>query len=226
MKVGSAAQTASGSLIGGRSPWVHLPQGAHSLGALLFGKRPPRLVDSKKHPELRRGLGKLRLMKDQIAEVLGVFSGTFEVELCEGSNASISRDGRISFGVGLLSRHQADDDLLVAVLGHEIGHEPWSWPDKDLSALGPKRLALLYREHEAKADRFSGRVLAELGKSPDALCSFLSRLARFEKHPPMDYYPAAVRVRMVREAFRRRKRAIETAGALNPALMARRRELR
>ncbi len=196
------------------------------MGALLFGKRPPKLVDRRRYPSLKKSLKKLDLAKEQLADVLGAPESAFSVELCEGENASINRGGRIAFGLELLGLHRKDDDLLVAVLAHEIGHQPWTWPDDDLSRLTKAQLDALYREEEAKADRFAGRALADLGLDPDAICEFLLAAESFEAHKPSDYYPAETRAKMIRDAFGRRRRMLENAAKLNPQALARSRELR
>ena len=198
----------------------------HPLSVLLFGKRPPKLVDKRKHPKLKKALRKLEAIKDQVAELAGQSPGELSIELCEGGNASISRQGQISVGVELLERHQGNDDLLVAVLGHEIGHQPWDWPEGDFSKMTKRQMDALYREEEAKADRFAGRILADLGADPDAVCEFLLAAERFEAHKPSDYYPADVRAQMIRQAFSRRRSALARTLSLYPELAARARDLR
>jgi hypothetical protein len=207
------------------SPWIKHPE-QHPLGALLFGKRPPKLVDRRKYPSLGKALKKLDLSKEQITEALGAPNGFFSVELCEGNNASINQNGQIAFGLELLDRHERDNELLVGVMAHEIGHQPWTWPKGDLSHLNKKQLDQLYKDEEAKADRFAGRALADLGLSPDAICEMLLKNAQFEAHPPSDYYPAKIRAQMIREMFSHRKGALDRAAHLSPRLMQRRRELR
>src|SRR5262245_53548341 len=105
----STSTSTSGQL--GGSPWIARP-GSTPLGALLFGKKPAKLVDKRKYPSLKKGLKKMELSKDQIAEALGAPESFFNVELCEGGNASINRQGQIAFGVDLLDKHQKDDELL------------------------------------------------------------------------------------------------------------------
>ncbi|MBI5478463.1 MAG: hypothetical protein HY906_06380 [Deltaproteobacteria bacterium] len=186
---------------------------SHPMTILLFGKKPPKLVDKRKHPKLKKGLARLEDMKEQVALLLGRQGKDFTLELCEGGNACISRDGQIAFGVDLLGAHQGDDDLLLAILGHELGHQPWTWPGGDLSKLTRAQLDQLYRDEEARADRFAGRVLAELGATPDAVEKFLLRHAKgFEQKQANDYYPAEVRVEMIRAAFNRRARALSARG--------------
>lgn len=227
MKVGASSLSTSTqtSLQTGDSPWVKRPD-INPFGQLLFGKRPPKLVDRRRYPSLKKALKKLDLSTLQLSEALGAPESFFSVELCEGQNASINRQGQIAFGLELLNEHQRDDEVLVGVLAHEVGHQPWSWPRGDLSHLNRKQLDELYREEEAKADRFAGRALAELGLSPDSLAELLLKAAQFEAHPPSDYYPAKERARMIREAYQRRQRALETGARWNPRILQRQRELR
>ncbi len=105
-------------------------------------------------------------------------------------------------------------------MGHEIGHQPWTWPEGDMGPLTKKDLDAMYREEEAKADRFAGRVLAEMGANPDAVCEFLKSAEKFEAHKPTDYYPADVRAQMIDDAYKRRHRAIESG---NVSILALRR---
>lgn len=209
MKISSSNIGTSTQLGGGQTVWTP-PPGAHPMSVLLFGKRPPKRVDRRKHPKLGKSLSKLEYVKDQISELLGRQGKELTLELCEGENACISRDGEISFGVELLERHGDDDDLMVAVLGHEIGHQPWTWPERlDPRGMTKAKLDAIYREEESKADRFAGRILAELGARPDSLCDFLRARESFEAVKPTDYYPAETRARIIRGAFQRRDRALE-----------------
>jgi hypothetical protein len=223
----AATTTTTTTTLGGGAgtPWVQQAAG-HPMAVLLFGRRPPRLVDPKKHPKLRKALRKLGALKEQIAELAGKSPDELSVALCEWSNACISREGQIAVGVELLERYQGNDDMLVAVLGHEVGHRPWTWPDIDASRLTLAQRNALCREEEAKADRFAGKVLADLGADPEAVCRFLVAAEGFEGKKPADYYPADVRARMIKQAFTRRKRALTDALAYYPGLAARSRDLR
>jgi hypothetical protein len=196
------------------------------MAVLLFGKQAARRLDKRRFPNLRKALRKLGLIKDQVAEISGQTEEFFDIDLCEGGNASISRDGDIGVGIELLEQHPDDDELWVGILGHEIGHAPWTWPKGDLSRMRKKDRDQMYRDEEAKADRFAGRVLAELGVSPDRVCEFLIRSASFEAHPPSDYYPAAVRADMIRDSYSRRLRALKRAASVLGYTRDRRRELR
>jgi hypothetical protein len=183
----------------------------HPLSVLLFGRRPPRWIDPRKSKKQMRALRKLAYLKDQIVELMGEATEDFSIGLCEGSNASISKDGQIAIGVGLLQQQDAktQDDLLVAVLAHELGHPPKSWPQAELQGLPAWKVFELHRELEAKADRFAGRILADLDASPDAVCEFLLRHQRFESGKlPRDYYPAEMRAQMIRDAYRARQRRL------------------
>jgi hypothetical protein len=210
VKIRSSRLSSSGSSLLGQAPTVRTgATNTHPMAQLLFGKRPPKLVDRRKHPKVRKGLAHLDDMTEQVALLLGRRRSDFTLELCEGDNACISRDGQLAFGVELLEQYQDDDDLLLSILGHEIGHQPWDWPEGTIEHLSASELSHLYREEEAKADRFAGRVLAELGSSPDAVERFLrSSVKGFEAHQSKDYYPVEVRVEMIRKAFERRKRSM------------------
>jgi hypothetical protein len=225
LKISAQTLSTTTSSQAGGSPWIHRPD-AGPLGQLLFGKRQPKLVDRRKYPSLKKALKKLDLSMLQIVEALGAPEEFFSIELAEGSNASINRQGQIAFGLELLEEHQRENELLVAVLAHEIGHAPWTWPSKLLGRFTKKQIDHIYREEEAKADRFMGRALAELGIPPDAICEFLLKLAKFETHPPSDYYPAKDRAAMIRDMFRKRKRLLDSVMHLNPRVLQRQRELR
>lgn len=206
MKVGSSSLNLSTLLSGGQQ---HVPVvRAHPMAQLLFGKRPPKLLDKRRFPRVRRGLKKLEDMTEHVSLLLGRTEKDFELELCEGRNASISRDGQVAFGLDLLAEHQEDDDLLMGILGHELGHQPWDWPSGNFSGLTRAQLDQLYREEEAKADRFAGRVLAELGGTPGSVERFLMKHAGFEQKQSAEYYPADVRVKMISEAYDKRRRAM------------------
>lgn len=194
------------------------------MAVLLFGKRPPRRLDTRRYPSLKRALRKLRHITGEVAELLGRDADDFPLSLCEGENAAISGEGELFVGVELLEEHERDSDLLLGILGHELGHRPWTWP-ASLPRMSKQKLDALYREEEAKADRFSGRVLAELGGDPSAICDFL--LAHtFEAHKAADYYPPNVRVRMIREAHARRLRTLRQGRAILGGGDGRGRELR
>lgn len=202
MKISSTVSTqtslAGGTLVG---PRLEAPP---SLDVLLFGKRPARRVDPRRYPGVKKGRLKVEYLVGEVAELLGHHGAEFTVSLAEGSNASISRDGELRVGVGLLEQRQDDDDFLVALVGHELGHQPWDWPNENLSHLSPAQLNALYRREEAKADDFMGKALAELGARPDSMARFLLAAAQFEKTPPLDYDPAPQRVETIEASYRSR----------------------
>src|SRR5689334_3495841 len=92
----------STQLGGGGQTIFNPPPGMHPMSVLLFGKRPPKPADRRKHPKLAKKLRKLDYVKDQIAEMLGQSNEDLSLDLCEGNNAFIGRDGKISFGVELM----------------------------------------------------------------------------------------------------------------------------
>lgn len=213
MKI-SSTQLGTSTTLAGRQTVFTPTSLVDPMSVLLFGKRRARRLDPRKFPKLKKALRKLEAMKDEISEILGVADGTFQIELCEGNNASVSRDGTIGVGKNLIEEHEDDNDFWVAVVGHEIGHQPWTWPEALPPGMTLKSRDAVYREEEAKADRFAGRVLAELGADPSSVAHFLLRNARFETKPPSDYYPAEVRVQMILDAHHRRDRALRRGQAV------------
>ena len=225
MKIGfnpAGIATSTGTTMsGGGTPFLGGVGQPHPMAVLLFGKRPAPLVDRRRYPRLTKALRKLKSLKDQIGEMAGMGEDDGGVDLAEGRNASIGRDGRIRFGLELLEESEDDDDFLVAVVGHEIGHQPWTWPTFNLAGMTKRELDAMYREEEAKADRFAGRALAELGANPDPVCEFLVSTERFEAHKPSDYYPAEVRAEMIRDAYSRRLKALQKPKLVLPGMAGR-----
>lgn len=196
------------------------------MAVLLFGKTPPRRLDKRRFPHLKKALRKLAHVAGEIAENLGASSEDFSPELCEGYNACITREGDILFGAELLEKHQDDDDLMMAILSHEIGHDPSHWPQGNMGRITKKIRDQIYRKEEDKADRFMGKQLADLGANPDPICKFLSRAKKFETHHSTEYYPAEVRADTIRTAFTARKRALKRRSQLVFGSPVRLRELR
>lgn len=199
----------------------------HPISVVLFGRAPPKVLDKKKHPKLGKAMKKLDGLVDQISESLGQSPETFALELAEGSNAMVDREGTLYVGKDLLEQRPDDDDFWVAVMGHEIGHQPWTWPTGNLAHLTRAQLNHLSREEEAKADAFAGRVLADLGADPDALCAFLVGAEKFEGGKlPKNYYPAEMRADIIRRAFVSRRSTTKRVAASFPEWTQRTRNLR
>lgn len=216
MRIQSSGAGAS-TLLGGQT---HSPVGkaqTNPMAELLFGKKPPKLVPRNRHPGLKKGLRKLDGFKEHLTAMMGRRDEDFPLCLCEGENAFISRDGTLAFGVELLAEHQDDDDLLLGILGHELGHQPWTWPKGSMASLTKKLLKVMYREEEAKADRFAGGVLAEFDASPEPIAEFLLEHEKgFEaaQLAASDYYPATVRAKMIRDAWSRKRARLKARTTL------------
>jgi hypothetical protein len=207
MKVIGSAATHT-SLAQGGAPLTFAPA---SYEALFFGKRPARRVDPRKYRHLTKGKRKLEYLASEALELVGSPELGVTVALAEGSNASISRDGELRVGVQLLEAKQDDDDFLVALVGHEVGHQPWRWPLGPLE-MNQRQLNELYKAEERRADETMGRILAQLGASPDSMARFLLSAARFEKTPPLDYDPAEQRVALLRASFQKQSNKQKRTG--------------
>src|SRR5207249_182559 len=102
---GVSTGTSTGTMGGGGSPFVGGLSQPHAMAVLLFGKRPAPLADRRRHSRPAKALRKLKHLKGQIGELAGMGEEREEdggVDLAEGNNASIGRDGRMRFGWELL----------------------------------------------------------------------------------------------------------------------------
>lgn len=211
----------------GQSPAQVRPGENQGVALLLFGKRPPRLLNPRRlTKKQQKGLRKLKTMEEQLCDVMGVAENTFEVALCEGDNACVGQDGLIRFGEKLLEEHGEDHDLLMAIMAHEMGHQPWTWPKGNLAHLKKSALKRLYREEEARADSFAGKALAAMGLSPDSVERFLLRAEAFEGGQSEEYYPAQDRAALIRAEWKKEHRRIVEGARFNPRALERTREIR
>lgn len=169
------------------------------LQTVLFGSQLPKIVDAGSYPQLAEQLAWLRRHKTKLAAFVGDQDSDYDVALAEGLAACIDRNGTIYIGVALLAL--ATPELMLGVLAHEVGHRPKTWQSyRRKEPFTRAELLQMARDEEAKADRVAGRAIAEFQITPDDLCEFLRVHGNFEK-PPENYYPVAVRIAMIRQAF-------------------------
>lgn len=188
------------------------------LQGALFGKSKPPLLDPAHYPLLWAQL--MRLMRDggRIANMIGEPAASYRAALADSPTAMIDAEGLIYFGAGLLKQYEGCLDVLVGILGHEIGHRPRRWGGLRVSG-EPTRQALLElcRQAEDEADTIAGLGLGELQRSPEPLVRFLiENEDRVRPHP--EYYPASVRARTIVAAHGSRSFRVRFRKALSPAL--------
>ena len=68
--------------------------------------------------------------------------------------------------------YQEEEDVLVGVLAHEMGHRPKRWGEY-MEEPPVSRRASLRRHEETRADIFCAKALAELGLQVEPLVAFL-----------------------------------------------------
>lgn len=187
---GPSAQTA------GRA--AQAPEVGAQVQQALFGRKKPSLLDPAKFPQLAEQLKLLRKYKRKLAEMAGDEDQEYEILLADGTIAMIDSEGNIFVGAGFLHACREQPEILVGVLAHEIGHRPKRWGEyKTRRQLTKEELEMLCRHEETRADIFSGKALAEMEMSCEPLAEFLLTI---EKGPHPDYFPAATRAEVLRDA--------------------------
>ena len=61
--------------------------------------------------------------------MLGDESEEYELHLADGTIGMIDGQGRFFLGAKFLMDYQDEEDVLVGVLAHEMGHRPKRWGD-------------------------------------------------------------------------------------------------
>ena len=144
---------------------------------------------------------------------------TTTVPLAEGTIAMIDARGKIYVGKRFLQTYADQLDVQVGVLAHEIGHRPKRWADYRATAPKSKdELERLCRTEETYADYFCGRALAELGMGVEPVCQFLLAVAE-QPHP--EYFPAALRVEVIKDGYADGRRKSELRKKMFPELAKR-----
>ena len=203
----------------GRNPFGHVEakttrqteSAGQQIERELFGKKPPKVVDDDSRQAEER-LALLSAWVKRLARFAAEGEGdvdAYSVRLAKDTIAMIDQHGVIYVGVEFLDAHEADLALVVGVLAHEVGHRPKRWANyrRDQGALSKDDLLRMCRLEETRADYFAGRALATFGLSADPICRFLLALEAPlppGKKPPAgghEYFPAPVRVDVVKEGF-------------------------
>lgn len=174
------------------------PSIGRQVQSALFGRPKPPLLDPARFPELAAELAKLHKAKRKIATMAGDKDEDYLLALADGTLAMIDEFGVIYLGAGFVAAFAHQPEVLVGALAHEIGHRPKRWDryqgDKQLTR---EQMQAICRHEETRADIFAGKALAELGLACEPLIAFLERI---EVGPHPEYFPAAVRGEVIRDA--------------------------
>jgi len=180
----------------------------------LFGRAKPPVLDPAKFPHLFDPMKMLRKYKKKLALMAGDDEDDYDVVLADGTIAMIDENGTIFIGAGFLQAFAGNEAVLVGVLAHEIGHRPKRWNAyRTPRQLSQQELQMLCRHEETRADIFSGKALAEMGLDCDPLAQFLLAC---EDKPHKEYFPAAVRGEVIREAHHGRAYRIKARKNIFP----------
>lgn len=202
--------------------WSSGAKQADSLGQQvqdeLFGKKKPRELDAG-DAQVSALLARLHGFKKRLARLAGDEEDDYRLALAEGTIAMIDARGKIFVGKRFLLGFAGDVDVQVGVLAHEIGHRPKRWAEYRATAPKTKdELDRLCRTEETYADYFAGRALAELGLRVEPLCAFLIAV---QHHPHPEYFPAALRVDVIKDGFNDGRRKADLRKKMFPELARR-----
>lgn len=202
--------------------WAGGAKQAENLGQQvqdeLFGKKKPKVVDSD-DALLSAQLARLHAFRKKLARLVGDDEDDYQLVLAEGTIAMIDARGRIYVGKRFLQVFADQLEVQVGVLAHEIGHRPKRWAEYRATApRSREELERLCRTEETYADYFAGRALAELGLAVEPVCRFLVAVA---EHPHPEYFPAALRVDVIKEGFADGRRKSELRRKMFPELARR-----
>ena len=190
------------------------PSIGEQIRQTLFGRAKPTLLDPAHFPALAAQLSMLARYKKKIAAMAGDRDEDYELALADGTLAMIDEHGTIFVGKGFLTAFAKAPEVLVGALAHEIGHRPKRWGAYQVRRqLSREEIEYLCRHEETRADIFAGKALAEMGMSCEPLVAFL-RAVEVQPHP--EYFPAAVRGEVIREAHAGRAYRAENRRKLFP----------
>ena len=186
----------------GSSHTAQAPPVGQQIQQVLFGRPIPRVVDPADFPELAAMLRRLGGFKKRILNMVGETDddGAYDILLAEGNLAMIDGDAKIYLGVDFVAANLSQEEVLVGALAHEIGHRPKRWralQHQVRRQLTKEEVDAICRHEETRADIVAGKALAELGMRWEPLAEFL---LRHETGPHPQYFPAAVRAEVIRDA--------------------------
>ncbi|MEZ4271284.1 MAG: hypothetical protein R3C68_07580 [Myxococcota bacterium] len=191
-----------------------VPSVGQQVQQALFGRAKPPVLDPAQFPQLAEQLRMLQRYKKKLAVMAGDDEDDYDICLADGTIAMIDEQGVIYVGAGFLSAVGDNPAILVGVLAHEIGHRPKRWGEyRTKRQLSYEELQMLCRHEETRADIFAGKALAEMELPCEPLEGFLKRI---EVGPHPDYFPAAVRAEVIREAHSGRSTRVEARRKLFP----------
>jgi hypothetical protein len=179
----------------------------------LFSRRMPAVVEDD---DFAAVMGLLTSWKNRLARLAKEPEESFRVRLCDGTMAMIDASGLIVFGRSFLRAHAGNVPLLVGVLAHEIGHRPRRWQHNKDTAASAAEVQRICRSEETQADWFAGAALAEFGLSAEPMCELLLSLG--DGSGSHQYFPANVRVDVVREAHEAHARKSRVRKEFFPSL--------
>lgn len=220
----------------GRNPFGHVEaQRAQKTETLqeqveseLFGKKKPRPVDDDSAAGEAR-LARLSAWVKKLARLADDEEDDYSVRFAKDTIAMIDQKGVIYVGVPFLDAHAGftdnvagDTAVVVGVLAHEVGHRPRRWASYKAERPTEKsELEKLCRLEETRADYFAGRALAAFSLDVDPVCRFLLALSDPKAKGAHEYFPAPLRVEVIKEGHADGRRKDAQTRSMFPELAKR-----
>jgi hypothetical protein len=119
-------------------------------------------------------------------------------------------------GVEFLGHYHTEEETIAGVLAHEWGHLLSDWTEGlDPDRMSWEQIHELRKEEEAAADGFAGKMLYQMGYSPNGMVKFLSKI---QKKECAKYHSTATREAIIRTAFTKAQRIQHQAQAISAAI--------
>ncbi len=171
-----------------------------------FGEPIPEVVDIRNNPVMldlfsRLGmLARLQRKLNVLSRKRGRIIPAKKTIACALRGCEETDGQDIVFaGVEFLTHYHTEEGTIAGVLAHEWGHLLSDWtaglnPD----AMSWEEIFEMRKEEEASADAYAGKLLFQMGYSPDGMIRFLNKI---QKKECTKYHSPSTRAEIIRRSF-------------------------
>jgi hypothetical protein len=200
--------------------------GRHSSGSVSskhFGEPIPEVANIRNDPLLldlfsRLGiLARLQTKLNTLSRKKGRVIPAKKTIACALRACEETGDQDVVFaGVEFLGRYHTEEETIAGVLAHEWGHLVSDWTEgHDPDRLTWEQIHEMRKEEEAAADGFAGKMLFQMGYSPEGMIRFLGKI---QKKECSKYHSTVTREAIIRAAFVKAQRIQNQARAMTSAI--------
>ncbi len=179
---------------------------ASRVSSKHFGEAIPDVADIRANPALLEMFGRLgvlerlrrklnTLSRKRARLVPGKKTVACALRACEETDF----EDVIFAGVEFAEEYRGEEDTMAGVLAHEYGHLLSDWT-KGLNpdAMTWEEIFERRKEEEAAADGYAGKMLFQMGYSPEGMVKFLKKI---QKKECLKYHSPSTREAIIRRAF-------------------------